>query len=165
MCSDRGENDNTCISLWGSSCQLTYCCIAQYAGKCNIGIMRTCLQGWLWAFCIDTRCAFPPNSFAPLQCLICGLGYRGYGGNNGISFRARADDTDGADPAEGSGNNGNNNNNNNENNNTNTNTNTTVVNVVMQAPAPVAPPAPVAAPVMASPVEPTAPAGGSYMKV
>jgi hypothetical protein len=67
-------------------CQETCCCLCQDAHKCEIGLMRTCVKCWSWGLCIDYRCACPPDSSAPLQCTLCGLGYRAFEGG-GCGFR------------------------------------------------------------------------------
>lgn len=90
-CAAKDENDDECCSLYKCSCQTTYCCITQDACKVVVGLMRTLLKFWQWYFCVDCRCACPVSSFAPLQCLCCGFGYRAYGQNPGVGFRMRAD--------------------------------------------------------------------------
>jgi len=101
-CTNKGENDMTCCTFANCQAQCTLCCIAQFAYKCEYGIMRTCIRCWDWCFCMDSRCACPPSSFAPLQFTCCGFGYRCYE-NGGCGFRMRADESNVA-PAAGGGN-------------------------------------------------------------
>jgi len=89
-CSNKGENDLTCCTACKYQRQCTYCCICQEASKCQCGLMRTIGNCWLWLLCCDYRCSVPPMSFAPLQCTICGFGYRCYE-NGGCGCRIRAD--------------------------------------------------------------------------
>lgn len=103
-CSNKGENDLTCCTACKCQKQVTYCCILQSAFKCQYGLMRTIGNCWMWLLCYDCRCSVPPMSFAPMQCTICGFGYRCYE-NGGCGCRVRADTcTDQAPPPAAGGN-------------------------------------------------------------
>merc|ERR1711988_888554 len=99
-CSNKCENDDTCCTFCTNQCQTTYCCIMQQAFKCEFALMRTCLKCWYWMFFTDYRAACPPGSFAPLQCTVCGFGYRCYE-NGGCGCRVRADTMEDSAPAAG----------------------------------------------------------------
>merc|ERR1711998_32844 len=97
-CSNKGENDDTCCTAYSMSCQSTFCCLVQHACKMEYGLLRTCLKCWFWAFIFDFRYAIPPGSYAPLQCTICGFGYRCYE-NGGCGCRVRANTMEDSAPA------------------------------------------------------------------
>jgi hypothetical protein len=101
-CSNKGENDDTCCSLETCASQCTWCCIIQTACKVEHALMRTCIKSWCWVFFNDCRCACPPNSFAPLQCTLCGFGYRMYE-NGGCGCRVRANTQEDQAPAAAGG--------------------------------------------------------------
>jgi len=90
MCSSGGDNDDTCIKFCTYSGQCTCCCLLQIAGKQSYACMRTFLKCWTWLCCWDTRCSCPPSSASPMQCTICGFGYRFYE-HGGCGCRMRAD--------------------------------------------------------------------------
>jgi len=89
-CSNKGENDLTCCIALKCQQQATWCCILQSACKCQYGLMRTFGNCWMWVLCNDCRCSVPPMAFAPMQCTLCGFGYRCYE-HGGCGCRVRAD--------------------------------------------------------------------------
>jgi len=98
-CSNKGENDDVCCSLQTCASQCTWCCVFQTACKTETALMRTCLKCWFWVLFEDLRCAVPPSSFAPLQCTLCGFGYRCYE-NGGCGCRVRANTMEDSAPAQ-----------------------------------------------------------------
>lgn len=88
-CSDKGEGDMTCCIYYTCQSQCTWCCLCQSAQKMTLGIMRTLCQLWAWVLICDWRCGCPPQSATPLQCTLCGFGWRAY--SNDCVFRMRAD--------------------------------------------------------------------------
>merc|ERR1712166_177321 len=102
-CSNKGEGDLTCCTAFKCQQQATWCCILQSACKVQLGLMRTVGNCWMWLLCHDYRCSVPPMSFAPMQCTICGFGYRCYE-HGGCGCRVRADTCAADAPAAAGGN-------------------------------------------------------------
>jgi len=88
-CSNKGEGDMSCCVFYTCQSQCTWCCLAQTASKCSVGLYRTLIQSWCWCFFCDWRAGMPPQSATPLQCTICGFGWRAY--SNDCVMRLRAD--------------------------------------------------------------------------
>jgi len=89
-CSNGGDNDDTCCTACSCSNQQTWCCICQEACRVQLALMRTCIKCWMWELIWDERFSCPPSSASPMQCTICGFGYRFYE-NGGLGCRLRAD--------------------------------------------------------------------------
>merc|ERR1711871_1725397 len=102
-CLGMGSN---CTTLFGSdacTCKFlqkpTFCEVLCYYSFLD---MSTCCKSWCWVFFNDWRCAVPPSSFAPLQCTLCGFGYRMYE-NGGCGCRIRANTQEDQAPAAAGG--------------------------------------------------------------